>query len=175
MAGIQVFLAGHAPSLTRAPRTSLVFPKRHALGGATAPSTDSYGNPWSVTPRGRGPASGRRGGPFTRLTCHDLRHTAASLMRQAGMPAELVAERLGHADGGALLLRTYSHVRPGDTRVALDASAPGSALWLLIGDDDDVRLLNRQLVGRVEDEHVRKRDTPRSTHHREDEFVLLAP
>ena len=43
--------------------------------------------------------------PFCGLTCHDLRHTAASLMRQAGMPAELVTERLD-ADGGALLLRT---------------------------------------------------------------------
>lgn len=63
--------------------------------------------------------------PFTGLTCHDLRHTAASLMRQAGMPAELVAERLGHADGGALLLRTYRHVRVGETRVALDAIGPG--------------------------------------------------
>jgi hypothetical protein len=62
--------------------------------------------------------------PFTGLTCHDLRHTAASLMRQAGMPAELVAERLGHADGGALLLRTYRHVRVGETRVALDAIGP---------------------------------------------------
>jgi integrase len=59
--------------------------------------------------------------PFSGLTCHDLRHTAASLMRQAGMPAELVAERLGHSDGGALLLRTYRHVRDGETRAALDA------------------------------------------------------
>jgi hypothetical protein len=40
-----------------------------------------------------------------------------------------VAGRLGHADGGALLLRTYRHVRPGETRAALDAiGAPGSAL-----------------------------------------------
>lgn len=45
--------------------------------------------------------------PFTGLTCHDLRHTATNLMREAGMPVELAAERLGHKDGGALLLRTY--------------------------------------------------------------------
>jgi integrase len=49
--------------------------------------------------------------PFDGLTPHDLRHTATILMLQAGMPVELAAERLGHADGGAPLLRTYRHVR----------------------------------------------------------------
>lgn len=35
------------------------------------------------------------------------------------MPAELVAERIGHADGGALGLKTYRHVRCGETRASL--------------------------------------------------------
>jgi integrase len=62
---------------------------------------------------------------FTGLTCHGLRHTAANLMREAGMRVELVAERLGHGDGGALLLRTYRHVHAGETRAALDAIGHG--------------------------------------------------
>ena len=34
---------------------------------------------------------------------HWLRHTAISLMARAGMKAELIAERVGHNDGGALI------------------------------------------------------------------------
>jgi integrase len=64
-------------------------------------------------------------GAFSGLTCHDLRHTATNLMREAGMPVELAAERLGHGDGGTLLLRTYRHVRAGETRAALDAIGHG--------------------------------------------------
>lgn len=43
---------------------------------------------------------------------HDLRHTAASLMLQQGIPAKVVQERLGHSDI-SLTLNTYSHVMPG--------------------------------------------------------------
>jgi hypothetical protein len=46
-------------------------------------------------------------------------------MREAGMPVELVADRLGHGDGGALLLRTDRHDRAGETRAALDAIGTG--------------------------------------------------
>jgi len=45
------------------------------------------------------------------LRFHDLRHTAASLMLLANVPAKTVAERLGHADI-SLTLQTYSHVLP---------------------------------------------------------------
>ena len=82
--------------------------------------------------------------PFTGLTCHDLRHTAASLMRQAGIPAELVAERLGHADGGALLLRTYRHVRAGETRAAFDAIGPGLRAAALTDDHTAIAMANPQ-------------------------------
>lgn len=40
---------------------------------------------------------------------HDLRHTAASLMIQRGIPPKTVSERLGHADVG-FTLRTYTHL-----------------------------------------------------------------
>jgi hypothetical protein len=45
-------------------------------------------------------------------------------MREAVSPA-LVAQRLGHADGGALLLRTYSTPGLDDQRVALRALENG--------------------------------------------------
>jgi hypothetical protein len=38
------------------------------------------------------------------LTFHDLRHTGASLMIAAGCHVKVIAEQMGHADGGALVL-----------------------------------------------------------------------
>jgi integrase len=40
---------------------------------------------------------------------HTLRHSAASFLAAAGVPASDVAAQLGHADGGALALRVYVH------------------------------------------------------------------
>jgi len=42
---------------------------------------------------------------------HDLRHTAATLMLQQGVPPKVVQERLGHSDI-SMTLNTYSHVLP---------------------------------------------------------------
>ena len=47
-----------------------------------------------------------------RIRFHDLRHTHASLALQAGVPAKVVSERLGHATV-AFTLDVYSHVVPG--------------------------------------------------------------
>jgi hypothetical protein len=66
--------------------------------------------------------------------------TATNLMRGAGMPVELAADRLGHADGGALLLRTYRDVRAGETRAALDAIGHGlSAAALTVDEEEALR------------------------------------
>lgn len=46
---------------------------------------------------------------YADLTFHDLRHTGATLLLEAGVPANVVQERLGHADI-AVTLRTYAHV-----------------------------------------------------------------
>ncbi len=64
---------------------------------------------------------------FGRLTCrlglkvrfHDLRHTHASLMLQAGVHPKIVSERLGHA-GVAITMDIYSHVLPGLQEEAAD-------------------------------------------------------
>jgi integrase len=46
-----------------------------------------------------------------RLTHHDLRDVFATSCIEAGVDIPTVAAWLGHADGGALLMRTYSHLR----------------------------------------------------------------
>lgn len=50
---------------------------------------------------------------------HWLRHTAISLMAQAGMAPELIALRVGHADGGGLILRRYRHLFPSEVSTAV--------------------------------------------------------
>jgi len=47
-----------------------------------------------------------------RIRLHDLRHTNASLMLSAGVPAKVASERLGHSSI-SITLDTYSHVMPG--------------------------------------------------------------
>lgn len=44
-----------------------------------------------------------------RIRFHDLRHTAASLLIRRGVPAKVVADRLGHADP-SFTLKVYTHV-----------------------------------------------------------------
>ncbi len=45
------------------------------------------------------------------LRIHDLRHCFASWAIESGVDVPTVARWLGHKDGGALLMRTYSHLR----------------------------------------------------------------
>jgi integrase len=64
------------------------------------------------------------------VTSHDLRHAFASEALSRGVPANVVAQYMGHADA-ALVIRTYGHVMPNAEdvmRKALDAawSADGS-------------------------------------------------
>lgn len=57
-----------------------------------------------------------------RIKVHELRHTAATLMLLAGIPAKVVSERLGHASI-SITLDTYSHVLPSmqdDAAAAMD-------------------------------------------------------
>jgi integrase len=61
---------------------------------------------------------------------HWLRHTAISLMARAGMKPELIAQRVGHTDGGALIYRRYRHLYNREVQEAissLDAFLAGSA------------------------------------------------
>lgn len=53
-----------------------------------------------------------RAAGLPRIRLHDLRHTNASIMLAAGVPAKVASERLGHSSI-AITLDTYSHVLPG--------------------------------------------------------------
>jgi integrase len=60
---------------------------------------------------------------------HTLRHSAASFLAAAGVPASDLAAQLGHADGGALALRVYVHALPDAAAKAaahLDAALGGA-------------------------------------------------
>jgi integrase len=68
---------------------------------------------------------------FTRLSAaaglppirlHDLRHTAASLALQAGVPLKVVSEQLGHS-ALAITADTYTSVLPGVAQAAAEAVA----------------------------------------------------
>lgn len=48
---------------------------------------------------------------ITPLTNHDLRHLFATRCLESGVDVKTVAMWLGHQDGGALLLKTYAHLR----------------------------------------------------------------
>jgi integrase len=54
----------------------------------------------------------RRAGLPPAVHVHTLRHSAASFLAAAGVPASDIARQLGHADGGGLALRVYVHSLP---------------------------------------------------------------
>ncbi len=55
-----------------------------------------------------------------RIRLHDLRHTHASILLQAGTPVKVVSERLGHANP-AFTINVYQHVLPGMQADAAEA------------------------------------------------------
>jgi integrase len=55
-----------------------------------------------------------------RIRLHDLRHTHASILLQAGTPVKVVSERLGHANP-AFTMNVYQHVLPGMQADAAEA------------------------------------------------------
>ena len=60
------------------------------------------------------------------ITFHGLRHSAATLLLQAGEPAHVVAKRLGHARV-EITLNTYAHALPDAQRQA--AATLGALLY----------------------------------------------
>lgn len=61
----------------------------------------------------------RRSAGLAGFRFHWLRHTAISLMAQSGMAPEVIAERVGHSDGGALIYRRYRHLFPSELAAAV--------------------------------------------------------
>jgi integrase len=48
---------------------------------------------------------------IARMTHHDFRHLAATTWLESGIDVPTAARILGHQDGGALLMKTYGHLR----------------------------------------------------------------
>jgi integrase len=80
------------------------------------------------------------------LTFHDLRHTGASLMIAAGCHVKVIAEQMGHADGGTLVLRRYGHLYKGARRQA--AMALESHIFSTPADSDVGRMWDGAPNGR---------------------------
>ena len=74
--------------------------------------------------------------PVIRL--HDLRHTHATLLIDAGVPVKVVSEQLGHATA-AFTIETYQHVLP-----AMQASAVDVISTLLAAPVEATRLKTRK-------------------------------
>jgi integrase len=68
-----------------------------------------------------------------RIRLHDLRHTHASLLLQAGVSPKIVSERLGHATV-AFTMQVYAHVVPG---MQADAAAAFGNLVFGAGEDPE--------------------------------------
>ena len=51
----------------------------------------------------------QRWGKRERLDLYELRHACATLLMERGLPPHVVANQLGHTDGGALVQRLYGH------------------------------------------------------------------
>ena len=93
-------LAGHRPGV-------------HPRGRQSAPPRTTSPTPSSAIAK-------EAGLPPIRL--HDLRHTAASLALQAGVPMKVVSEQLGHSSLG-ITADTYTSVLPAVAQAAAEAVA----------------------------------------------------
>jgi integrase len=71
-----------------------------------------------VRKRSRLEAVSRAGNPLPKISPHDLRHTAGTLMLRRDMPIEVVSKILGHADI-AITYRVYRHVLESEKRAAI--------------------------------------------------------
>jgi integrase len=104
--------------MARAPGTRLVFPTAEGAQWNRARFRDRV---WLksvlAAVRHDRDQSGRDSSVFDGFNFHWLRHTAGSLMAVAGLDPAVASERMGHADGGALFLRTYRHLYEGEKRV----------------------------------------------------------
>lgn len=78
--------------------------------------------------------------PYDDVTLHTLRRTCVGWLRASGLPVEVIAQRLGHDDGGATLLRHYRYVRDGEVRAALDDLGAGVRAHLRALDEPDDEL-----------------------------------
>ena len=78
---------------------------------AGVPFVDPEARVFAVSEAGKSLARACKKLGAIRLTHHDLRDAFATTAIEAGVDVPTVAAWLGHADGGALLMKTYAHHR----------------------------------------------------------------
>jgi integrase len=102
----------------------LVLANRWADQALVFPATDEHrgklaGRIWRPSSFSRVFREQTRAAGFT-IGLHALRHTQATVMLRAGVPARVVADRLGHSTTN-LTTDTYSHVMPDTQQAAVEA------------------------------------------------------
>ena len=116
---VEVTLPWHEPNTRRHGRPVTAALLFTTLTGRAQHRNSFNANIWH-------PAVLAAGLPDDRVNgCHMMRHVFASTLISSGIDVRTVAEFLGHSDGGALVLKTYSHLMPDaedKTRKALDAA-----------------------------------------------------
>jgi integrase len=85
--------------------------KTAAVAIAGEPVVDPAARVFAVSEAGKSMARACKKLGAIRLTHHDLRDAFATTAIEAGVDIPTVAAWLGHADGGALLMKTYAHHR----------------------------------------------------------------
>ncbi len=115
----RIDLPPHAVAVLQAHRKAML-----AEGHIDAPVFCAPGGNWlrksNVCRRDFVPAMKRAGVPVIRF--HDMRHTHASLLLQAGVNVKVVAERLGHSSP-TVTMNTYAHVLPTMQKAAVEQFA----------------------------------------------------
>jgi len=108
---------GEKPPKNGKPRVVTLPPPALAVLGDVPPRLDS---PYLFhSARGRRLSKGslsyafrvvrQRWGKRDKLELYELRHACATLLMERGLPPHVVANQLGHTDGGALVQRLYGH------------------------------------------------------------------
>jgi integrase len=102
--------------LARPAGTRLVFPRPSGEGWNRSRFGELWRESREAAAKHDREATGVDSSVFDGFNFHLLRHTAGSLMALAEIDPAVASERLGHSDGGALFLRTYRHLYPGEKR-----------------------------------------------------------
>ena len=75
-------------------------------------------------------------GQREKLEMYELRHAAATILIERGLPPHVVAHQLGHTDGGALVGRLYGHPRERGMRDQVKMAFAG---WVAVGQQGEER------------------------------------
>jgi len=103
----------------------LIFPN-----GATRPRRVGSLGAWTDADQGRRMKTACEKAGIELVTFHELRHTYASMLINAGCPLVFVAAQLGHSDT-RMVERHYGHIRNEAMKAAIEAAMPSLGITSL--------------------------------------------